>query len=153
MIKKKNQTMTQIALGIVVMSIVVTLLGQYTDTFKMSESSICGLGLLTNSTIHNLGIIILVAIPTLLCITSLILYKLSGGLHKSIPLFNTLTLTFGSIALISGSGGMSEFHFSIFMVVATLAYYQKIYLVIVMTVIFTLQHIIGLLFAPLLYLE
>lgn len=149
MIKKKNQTMTQIALGIVVMSIVVTLLGQYTDTFKMSESSICGLGLLTNSTIHNLGIIILVAIPTLLCITSLILYKLSGGLHKSIPLFNTLTLTFGSIALISGSGGMSEFHFSIFMVVATLAYYQKIYLVIVMTVIFTLQHIIGLLFAPL----
>lgn len=146
---KKNQTMTQIALGIVFMSIAVTLLGKYTNAFKMSGNSVCGLGLLTNSTIYNVGIITLVAIPTLLCITSLILYKLSGGIHKAIPLLNTLTLTFGSIALISGSGGMSEFHFSIFMVVAILAYYQKIHLVIIMTVIFTLQHIIGLLFAPL----
>lgn len=63
--------------------------------------------------------------------------------HRSIPLFITISLTFGSISLIAGGNGMVEYHFSIFMVLAALAYYENIKLVIISTVIFAIQHFVG----------
>jgi Methyl-accepting chemotaxis protein len=67
---------------------------------------------------------------------------------KRIPWINTLTLTFSSISIISGSGGGVEFHFSIFMVLAIAAYYENIRLIAMMTILFAVQHIAGFFFFP-----
>lgn len=59
---------------------------------------------------------------------------------------NTLTITFSSMSIIAGGEGMVEYHFSIFMVVAIVGYYEKVNLIIVMTLLFTIQHLFGLFF-------
>ncbi|WP_281888589.1 hypothetical protein [Paenibacillus sp. YYML68] len=41
-----------------------------------------------------------------------------------------------------------EFHFSIFMVVAAVAYYEQIRLVLLMTVLFAVQHVAGYFLIP-----
>jgi methyl-accepting chemotaxis protein len=61
--------------------------------------------------------------------------------HQTIPLLVTLLLTFSSISIIAGAGGRVEFHFSIFMVVAVLGYYESISLLLTMTAIFAVQHV------------
>ena len=66
--------------------------------------------------------------------------------HRLVPLLNTLTLTFASMSIISGGGGTVEFHFSIFMVLAIVAYYENMKLIAIMTVLFALQHILGFFF-------
>jgi len=68
--------------------------------------------------------------------------------HPGLPWINTLTLTFSSISIISGSGGGVEFHFSIFMVLAIAAYYENIRLIAMMTIVFAVQHIAGFFFMP-----
>ncbi|WP_256757425.1 methyl-accepting chemotaxis protein [Cohnella sp. WQ 127256] len=68
--------------------------------------------------------------------------------HRWLPWINTLTLTLSSIAIISGSGGGVEFHFSIFMVIAASAYYDNTKLIYMMTGLFAIQHIAGYLFVP-----
>ena len=42
-----------------------------------------------------------------------------------------------------GGEGRVEYHFSLFMVVAMLAYYEQIKLVVTMTSIFIIQHLLG----------
>lgn len=89
---------------------------------------------------------ILLLLPVLFTFAGYMLYKLN--IHKQlISVCYTLALTFGSISLISGGGGSVELHFSIFMVIAMCAYYENIKLISLMTVIFTIQHIIGLFWA------
>lgn len=66
--------------------------------------------------------------------------------HRLLPLFNTLTITFSSISMIAGGEGMVEYHFSIFMVVAMIGYYERIHLIVVMTLIFAVQHLVGFFF-------
>lgn len=63
--------------------------------------------------------------------------------HGTIPLFVTLSLTFGSIAIIASGNGMIEYHFSIFMVIAALAYYESVKLIVISTIIFAIQHLAG----------
>jgi methyl-accepting chemotaxis protein len=58
------------------------------------------------------------------------------------------TLTFSSMSIITGRNGMVEYHFSIFMVAAMLAYYENITLIIVMTTLFAVQHVSGVFFIP-----
>lgn len=86
--------------------------------------------------------IIFLAIPIILFIMSFVLFKYKPE-HKSIALLITLTLTFASISTIMGGDGQVEYHFSLFMVVAMLAYYEDIKLVLVMTSIFIMQHLLG----------
>ncbi len=63
--------------------------------------------------------------------------------HKWIPTLLTLTLTFASISLIAGGNGMVEYHFSIFMVIAALAYFENVRLILISTAIFAIQHLLG----------
>lgn len=63
--------------------------------------------------------------------------------HPFLPLFNTLTITFSSVSMIAGGEGMVEYHFSIFMVVAIIGYYESIKLILIMTAIFAVQHLAG----------
>lgn len=68
--------------------------------------------------------------------------------HRLLPWGNILTLAFSSIAIISGSGGGVEFHFSIFMVIAAAAYYENVRYISVMTVLFAIQHLGGFFLFP-----
>lgn len=80
--------------------------------------------------------------PMILFIVTMVLYRINKE-HPLIPLFNTLTITFSSISMIAGGDGMVEYHFSIFMVVAIIGYYESIKLTLIMTVIFAIHHIAG----------
>ncbi|WP_197489746.1 methyl-accepting chemotaxis protein [Rossellomorea aquimaris] len=68
--------------------------------------------------------------------------------HPAIPWLIMLTLTFASISIIAGGNGLVEYHFSIFMVLASLAYYQRLDLLLVSTVIFAVQHLVGYFVTP-----
>lgn len=65
-----------------------------------------------------------------------------------VPILNTLTLTFASISTIAGADGRVEFHFSIFMVLAIIAYYESIALILVSTGLFAVQHLGAAAFVP-----
>lgn len=88
---------------------------------------------------------IFLAIPAILFVISFYLYRNRKD-HPLLPLFNTLTITFSSISMIAGGEGMVEYHFSIFMVVAMIGYYEQIHLIVVMTLIFAVQHLVGFFF-------
>lgn len=88
---------------------------------------------------------IFLLIPVILFIISFSLYQ-SKKDHRLLPLLNTLTITFSSISMIAGGEGMVEYHFSIFMVVAIIGYYEQIKLILVMTSIFAVQHLAGFFF-------
>ena len=60
-----------------------------------------------------------------------------------IPLLMMFTLTLSSISIIAGGNGLVEYHFSIFMVIAMLAYYESIKLIMISTIIFAVHHIGG----------
>ncbi|URN96598.1 MAG: methyl-accepting chemotaxis protein [Candidatus Pristimantibacillus lignocellulolyticus] len=86
----------------------------------------------------------LVLIPALL-------YSITWALSRwnkksaSISWLNMLTLTFSSIGMVAAGNGMLEYHFSIFMVLAMISYYENIKVILVMTIIFAVQHVLGFL--------
>src|SRR5690606_15069278 len=88
---------------------------------------------------------IFLILPILVFISALFLY-LKKRDHSLIPPLNTLAITFASMSMIAGGEGMIEYHFSIFMVIAMIGYYERAGLIIVMTVLFAVQHIAGYLF-------
>jgi methyl-accepting chemotaxis protein len=87
------------------------------------------------------------ALPLLLLVVSIYLFYVKPS-ARTIPLTVTLTLTFSVISMIMGGFGAVEYHFGIFMVVATMAYYNSIPLVFLMTGIFAFQHLFGYFFFP-----
>ncbi|MCC5895790.1 MAG: hypothetical protein JJU16_10040 [Alkalibacterium sp.] len=87
------------------------------------------------------------ALPFLLLAVSVfLLYKKPNA--RYLPLIVTLTLTFSIISMIMGGFGAVEYHFGIFMVLATMAYYNSIPLVSLMAGLFAFQHLLGYFFAP-----
>lgn len=88
---------------------------------------------------------IFLILPIILFVISVYFYKNRKD-HALLPLINTLTITFSSISMIAGGEGMVEYHFSIFMVVAIIGYYEQIRLILVMTLIFAVQHLAGFFF-------
>lgn len=86
-------------------------------------------------------------VPIILLIISGILFYRSRS-HSLLPMLLTLTLTFSSISIIAGGDGLVEYHFSIFMVLASLAYFEKIRLILVSATIFAIQHLVGYFTVP-----
>lgn len=80
--------------------------------------------------------------PVLLGVITFFLYR-TNSKHPWLPFSVMLSLTFSSISMISGGEGMVVYHFSIFMVVAILAYYENIKLIYYMTALFAIQHLLG----------
>ncbi|MGO4376447.1 hypothetical protein AB4Z21_37975, partial [Paenibacillus sp. MCAF20] len=97
----------------------------------------------TNDWVMNL----LAFLPFAAWIIAILLYRRDRN-HVQIPLLNALSLTLSSFSVIAGAGGAVEFHFSIFMVIAIVAYYERISLIVVMTVLFAVQHVAGLYLFP-----
>lgn len=147
LISKKNQFMLIITSLVFLLTIIINIMGRFFHLFDHSH----GLSemVLSHDIESHFSLIlnILIFIPALFLIISFCLYKINKN-HPLIPYLLTLALTFGSIAIISGGCGRVEFHFSIFMVVAALGYYQEIKLVSLMTIIFAIQHLIGFLVLP-----
>lgn len=141
---KKNSLMHYIAGTTVILTILINILGRYFHFFDYSHGGI------PSAVIESQFKVLLnffLMLPVILFITSLTIYRMNPA-HPVLPYFITLVLTFSSIAMISGGGGKLEFHFSIFMVVAVLGYYQSPILLFLMTGIFAIQHVLGLLFIP-----
>jgi methyl-accepting chemotaxis protein len=86
-------------------------------------------------------------VPIVLLCISFILYKINRD-HKLLPLFVVLTLTASSISIIAGGDGLVEYHFSIFMVLAMIAYYNEIKLLVISTLIFAVHHLGGYFLFP-----
>ncbi|WEK55780.1 MAG: methyl-accepting chemotaxis protein [Candidatus Cohnella colombiensis] len=90
---------------------------------------------------------VLLIVPIVFALVGLYLY-INNKEHEALPWVNALTLTLSSVGIISGSGGGVEFHFSIFMVIAAAAYYERRDLILMMTAIFAVQHLGGYLLFP-----
>ncbi|ULO05831.1 methyl-accepting chemotaxis protein [Paenibacillus sp. 19GGS1-52] len=95
----------------------------------------------TSSNEHRYLTIIVAILP--LVFLALSYYSKLIKTESQIPLYNSLSMTFASISMVVGANGMVEFHFSIFVVIAIIAFYEDIKLIIIMTVIFAIEHILG----------
>ncbi|MBX0357031.1 methyl-accepting chemotaxis protein [Halobacillus sp. Nhm2S1] len=62
--------------------------------------------------------------------------------HVAIPWLMSLMYTFLSIGMITSGEGMVVYHFSIFLVVALIAFYDRIEIITMMTLLFALYHFI-----------
>ena len=70
----------------------------------------------------NVLLNIFTILPIVLIGVTFWLYKKN---HPALQVLMTITLTFGSISIIAGGNGLTEYHFSIFMVMAMIANFQK----------------------------
>ncbi len=85
--------------------------------------------------------------PIVLFIASLIILNKNKD-SAILPTLIMLTLTFSSISIIAGGDGLVEYHFSIFMVIALIAFFDRIKLVVISTVIFAVHHLVGYFVIP-----
>lgn len=85
-------------------------------------------------------------IPIILFICSLAIHKVNIN-STFLPWMIVSTLTFSSISIIAGGDGLVEYHFSIFMVIAMIAYYDNIKLIVFSTTIFAIHHLGGIFFS------
>lgn len=113
--------------------------------FLSSYLSLSGIGSLSGVLTALTNILLL--IPIGLFFIALWLFK-SDKMHPQIPIYLTLTLTFTSIAMIAGGKGLVEYHFSIFMVVAIIASFAKIRLILLSLAVFAVHHFAGFFFFP-----
>ncbi|KUP08227.1 hypothetical protein Q73_06825 [Bacillus coahuilensis m2-6] len=118
----------------VIISIIVRILHEF--GFLQQYVTLLNLSPLT----PNLELLknILFIIPIALYILALI-----GRTKSFLPILLTLTLTFSSISIIANGSGLVEYHFSIFMVIAIIASFNSVQLILLSTIIFALQHFIG----------
>lgn len=138
----KNRVMTFLSAGVVALSLIVFVLHRY---FNLFEEYLLTRGMNTG----HVGVveIVLIMIPviTLACT---FLFFARGKWTAYLPLLNTLTLTFSSISMIASGNGMVEYHFSIFMVIAMIAFYESIQLILISTILFAIQHLAGYFTVP-----
>lgn len=91
---------------------------------------------------NGVVVLLLVLIPALLYIATWWLNH-TGQLENALPWLHMLIMTFCSIGMIAAGYGMIEYHFSIFMVLAIISYYENIRMIAVMSTLFVAQHLLG----------
>lgn len=133
--RQKHKLMLLISLSAVVIEILIYMLNRL---FNLSNNM---------NTQSGLIYYLFLLLPIILLTSSFIIYKGKPDSHQ-VSLFIMLTLTFSSIGIVLAGNGMVEYHFSIFMVVAIMAYYEDIKLVIIMTLLFAVEHVLGFLLVP-----
>ncbi|REK76910.1 methyl-accepting chemotaxis protein [Paenibacillus paeoniae] len=141
---KKNSLMLWLSTAAVGLNIIIFSITKLFNPFHHMISHGSGFEM---TTALYYGQLLLFLLPFMTLCTAFMLYMRKKG-DALIPLFNTLTLTLSSFSIISGSGGSVEFHFSIFMVLAAAAYYDRIKLIVIMTVLFAIQHFVGFIWLP-----
>lgn len=147
-----NKNKLMLALGAITLTL--TLIVQYLHQFSVIDSHNHG-GIASHGTemtaalpsYFNLVNGIFLLIPLGLLLTSLLLMRVSVN-HPLLPVLITSLLTFSVISMIMGGFGAVEYHFGIFMVIATMAYYNSVGLVSLMTGFFAFQHLFGFFYSP-----
>ncbi|WP_379156286.1 methyl-accepting chemotaxis protein [Paenibacillus sp. sgz5001063] len=146
MIQQKNKLMIWMSAATITISFVIHLLHRQFHLLNLLMVHGEGEALaITRDFAFSLNV--LMVLPVIFLGISVYLYRKHTE-HRYIPLMNTLAITLSSFSMIAGGGGTVEFHFSIFMVIAIVAYYEDIKLILIMTVLFALQHILGFLIVP-----
>lgn len=143
MLQRKNKIMFYFSMFVVTLAIITHVLHRVFHIFQDQILLLQGHG--------EVGEIWLVNTLFLLPIGFLIAviwFLRKNSEHRYIPWLIMLTITFASISIIAGGNGLVEYHFSIFMVLASLAYYQRLNLIICSTSIFAAQHLLGYFTAP-----
>ncbi|MDR6549076.1 methyl-accepting chemotaxis protein [Paenibacillus qinlingensis] len=147
---QKNRFMLQVSLGTIALSFIIHLLYRKFNFMKNMGHMMSMENMATGhdtGQYYSFALSIFLIIPVVFLGVAYILYRKQTD-QPLIPMLNTLVLTFSSISIIAGGGGGIELHFSIFMVVAIVAYYEDIKLIALMTGIFALQHVLGYFFVP-----
>ncbi|WP_339196071.1 methyl-accepting chemotaxis protein [Solibacillus sp. FSL R5-0449] len=144
----KNKNIVMILFSIIMISITVSVfllhrVFGWIEPYTLLEQSRGASLTPMNATI----IFSLISLSVGLIIASYILFRKNSS-HTYIPMFTAISATIGSIALIASGHGMVEYHFSVFLVVAALGYYESVKIVVVSTMIFVSQHLIGYFFVP-----
>lgn len=142
----KNLLMLYITGFVVVLSMFIHILHR---NFNFFGDYLLLKGIVGTSGSTPLLLNIILLIPVLLFGITIYIY-LKDKSSSSIPLLMTLALTFGSISIIAGGDGLTEYHFSIFMVIAMIATFQNIKLLTISTIIFAIHHLAGYFFFPVL---
>ncbi|MGI2294440.1 methyl-accepting chemotaxis protein [Paenibacillus sp. GXUN7292] len=141
MTSEKNRIMLLLTVIVLIVSIIVHFLHRF---FSISDYWSGTHGIHFDEQISLVTNMFLIA-PVIFFTAALVLLRTNRD-HPYVPLMNTLAITFSSISMIAGGEGMVEYHFSIFMVLAIVGYYEKITLIVIMTVLFAVQHIAGYFF-------
>ncbi|MCA0972703.1 methyl-accepting chemotaxis protein [Halobacillus litoralis] len=82
-------------------------------------------------------------IPMVLVAVTIVLYQMNPT-GKRIPWMMSVTFTFISLAMIVNGEGMVVYHFSIFLVVALIAFYDRLDTITLMTMIFGAFHLVAM---------
>lgn len=144
MFNKKNLLMLRLSGAAVLLNTIIFAVTKLFEPFRHMNAH--GIESTITAAVVS-GQYILLCIPVVLLGTSVYAF-INNREHRALPVLNTLTLTFSSISIISGSGGAAEFHFSIFMVIAAAAYYENTRLIYLMTSLFAVQHLAGYFVIP-----
>ena len=141
---KGNYLMLMFSAGTVLMGIFIHFLHRYTG-FLQDYLMMRGIAELPSHLAFSL--VLLFMLPILFFLIATVFYKKNRN-HPLLPWSITLCLTFSSISMIAGGNGLVEYHFSIFMVIALIAFFDSIQLVLLSTMIFALQHLAGYFLFP-----
>jgi len=145
MVIQKNRMMLGVSSFVVLLSFLVHVLHR---GFGLVQHTGMSHGEVINvAAEYPLALNVLMALPALLLLGSILVY-LKQKDHKQLPLLLTLAMTFASMSMVSGGGGTVEWHFSIFVVVSLVAFFESIPMLLVMTVLFAVQHLGGFFLAP-----
>lgn len=148
MIQQKNVLMLWFSFGSIVISGAIYMLYRFTSIFTgIMAHGIHGAPSVVHSSLVSLSVNMFMIVPVVIFLTALYMYNRQSD-HPLIPLLNMLTLTLSSMSIIAGGGGTVELHFSIFMMIAIIAYYEDIRLIVISTVLFVIQHLAGFFFIP-----
>ncbi|CAM4453334.1 methyl-accepting chemotaxis protein [Paenibacillus endophyticus] len=136
MLDRKNSFMLWFSAAAVLLSVIIF------PTTRMMYPWQDMHGILTQ---HSMGEAILIILPFISFMLAYSVFLIKKD-HVLLRWLHTLTLSFSSISMISGSGGHSAYYFSVFIVIAMIASYDDIRLVLLTNFIFTMQHAAGYFF-------
>lgn len=147
MLSQKNRLMFPLSLIVILLSITIHLLHRVFDIFQHHGVTGHMNYDLTIAERYAVPMNFLLIIPIVIFAIAYMLYRKQSS-HPYIPMLNTLVLCFSSISMVAGGGGAVEYHFSIFMVLAIVSYYEEIKLMLTMTLLFAAQHLLGFFLIP-----
>ncbi len=149
MSKQKNVVMLYISAGILAISLMVHFFTRQLHLFGDMQGHMSGMNMDSSMVMNNntQALNILLLLPIVMLIIAYWLYTRRPADMK-VAVFNTLSMVFSSMSMVSGGNGDVVFHFSIFMVIAILCYYENIRLIALASVLFAIQHIVGFLWFP-----
>ncbi|WP_322907445.1 methyl-accepting chemotaxis protein [Paenibacillus sp. SGZ-1009] len=144
MSKQKNYIMLYISAAILVISLLIHFLARQVHLFgDMHGHNDASMMMQTSPQALNFMLLL----PVVMLIIAYWMYARRPADPK-VAIFNTLSMVFSSMSMVAGGNGDVVFHFSIFMVIAILCFYENVRLITLATLLFTVQHLVGFFWLP-----